>query len=174
MPAGAAAELGHELVVRRGTHSARLRSGGVLDRPQDLDQPRRASGRSSADCSVMKSALVALRRAGPGGCELAISCMLPWNSCVGAVDQHEVAVLERPVVVLAGVPQPGVDRAAAVRQLDLQIEVAVAVRPQLLLGGQKHLLHVLVVGKLADKATVVSWTWGRGREVGESRGQRGR
>ena len=73
--------------------------------------------------------------------------MLPWKSCVVAVDLHVVAVFERAVVVLAGVPQPGGDRAAAVGELQLQVQVAVAVRPQLLIGGQEHLAHLLVVGQ---------------------------
>ena len=79
--------------------------------------------------------------------------MLPWKSCVVAVDQHVVAVLEPAVVVLAGVPEPGGDRAAAVGELELQIEIAVAVRAQLLIGGQEHLAHMFVVGQLADKTS---------------------
>ena len=66
----------------------------------------------------------------------------------GAVDLHEVAILERAVVVLAGVPHPGVDRPAAVGQIDLQVEVAVAIRPQLLLGGEKDLARPVRCGRV--------------------------
>src|SRR5262249_48929422 len=79
-----------------------------------------------------------------------------------AVDVHEVAVVEASIVVLAGVPHAGVDRARAVAQLDLQVEVAVAVRAQLLFGGEEDLLHLLVVGELADETARVG---GHGRRL---------
>ena len=78
---------------------------------------------------------------------LAMNCMLPWKSCVMPSTTHVVAVLERAVVVLAGVPQPRGDRAAAVGELQLQVQIAVAVRAELLIGGQEHLAHLLVVSQ---------------------------
>ena len=69
----------------------------------------------------------------------------------GAFDADVVAVLEAAKVVLAGVPHPGADRAAAIRQVDLQVEVAVAIGPQLFFGGQKDLIDRLLMSQLTDK-----------------------
>ena len=68
-----------------------------------------------------------------------------------AFDAHVIAVVEAAIVGSAGVPHPRADRAAAVGQLDLQVEIAVAVRPQLLLRGQKHLVDRLLMTQLIDK-----------------------
>ena len=104
---------------------------------------------------------------------LAISCMLPWKSCVLPSTFTIVAVFERAVVVFAGVPQPGGDRAAAVGELELQVEVAVAVRAQLLVGGQEDLADLFVVAELAHVTAVGRGGHGGGRgwRVEESRGQ---
>ena len=58
----------------------------------------------------------------------------------GPFDADEIAVVEAAMVGLARVPHPRGKRAAAIGQLDLQIEIAVAVRPQLLLRGEENLI----------------------------------
>jgi hypothetical protein len=65
-----------------------------------------------------------------------------------ALDEQEVADVERAEQVLAGVPQPGVHGPAAVADVELQVEVAVAVGPQLLVGHQEDFLDRLAVGQL--------------------------
>ena len=125
----------------------------------------------SADCSVMKSALVHLVVPGFAdrrGDQLHVAL----EQLRRAVDHHVVAVFEAAVVLLAGVPQPRGDRPAAVRELDLQVEVAVAIGAQLFIGGEKDLVDLLVVAKLADKASFGGGGHERSREsrVKEARG----
>ena len=69
-----------------------------------------------------------------------------------AIHQDVVAVVEVLVVLFASIPQPRVDRTAAVGQLQLQVIVAVAVGPQVLIGGDKHLMDVFVMSKLRGVA----------------------
>jgi len=68
---------------------------------------------------------------------------------------HEqiVADVEAAGLGLADVPQPGADRAGAVAQFDLQVGVAVAVRPELLVRDQVHFLDRLAVGQLLNETS---------------------
>ena len=169
MPAGAAVNLAMNSVSIR-KHSARLRSSGVLI-VRRISASRVAMRSISSDCSDEEIGLVDFVRPGAAdrvGDELHVAL----EELRVAVDLHVVAVLERAVVVLAGVPQPGGDRAAAVGKLQLQIEVAVAVGAQLLIGGQKHLAHLFVVAKLADESSI--GRGGHGGEVERSRGRESR
>ena len=165
MPAGAAVNfVMNSLSIRK--HSARLRSSGVLDRAQDLGQP----GRHPVDLGRLQRdevGLVDLVR--PGAADrVGDHLHVALEELRLAVDEHVVAVLEPAVVVLAGVPEPRGDRAAAVGELQLQVEVAVAVGAELLIGGQEHLAHMFVVGQLADKTSFGNSGHGGKR----SRGQR--
>ena len=58
-----------------------------------------------------------------------------------ALDEQEVAGVERAEERLAGVPQAGADAAGAVAQFELEVQVAVAVGPQLLVRDQVDLLE---------------------------------
>jgi hypothetical protein len=86
-------------------------------------------------------------------------CMAPWKNLHGALEElrlapglHEVAHVERLEDRLAGVPLAGVDGAGAVGEVELEVEVAVAVGPQLLVAHQEDLIDRLAVGQLLDKA----------------------
>src|SRR5262249_9477376 len=69
-----------------------------------------------------------------------------------ALNEQEVAGLEGAELLVAGVPQAGVDGAGAVAQVGLDVQVAVAVGPQLLLNDEVDFLDGVAVGKLLDKA----------------------
>src|SRR5262249_30879593 len=69
-----------------------------------------------------------------------------------ALDVDEIAHLEGAEQVLGRVPQPGIDDARAVSQVRLQVQVAVAVGPELLVGDQEHFLDGVPVGQLLDVA----------------------
>jgi len=66
--------------------------------------------------------------------------------------KDEVAVLEAAEEGVAGVPQPGGAAAGAVAEHELDVLVALAVDPQLLGGGEEHLVEVLAVAQLFDVA----------------------
>ena len=74
----------------------------------------------------------------------------PLEQLRGPFDADVVAVLEGLVDRLRGVPHPGADRAGAVGQIDLQVEVAVAIRAQLLIGGEEDLVDRLLMAELVD------------------------
>ena len=59
-----------------------------------------------------------------------------------ALDLQEIAFLEGAEQLLAGVPQAGADGAGAIAQLDLEIEVAVAVGPELFVADEKDLVEL--------------------------------
>jgi hypothetical protein len=65
-----------------------------------------------------------------------------------AAGADEVADVEGAEQRLAGVPEPGVDHPGAVAEVDLDIEVAVAVGPQLLVGDEVNIFDGLAVGQL--------------------------
>ena len=65
-----------------------------------------------------------------------------------APDVQEVARLERASQVLGRVPEPGADAAGLVAQLQVQIEVALAIGPELLVGDQKRLVDRVAMGQL--------------------------
>ena len=120
---------------------------GRADRPQDLGQPR---GHAVDFVGPQHEEIALVDFVRPGAADRAGDELhVALEELRVAVDLHVVAVFERAVVVLAGVPQPGGDRAAAVGELQLQIQVAVAVGAQLLFGGQEHLADLFVVAKLA-------------------------
>ena len=135
------AELAHELFVDQ-------KALGQVEqvRVAHLAQKARSGGRTSWSISleprVMKSSgstSLVRRLANAGGDQLDRAL----EELRRAFDAHVVAVLEVAIVLLAGVPHPGADRAAAVGQFDLQIQVAVAIGPQLLVGGQEDLVDRL-------------------------------
>ena len=72
----------------------------------------------------------------------------PLEQLRRALDADVVAVLERLVDRLRGVPHPRADLAGAVGKLHLQIEVAVAIGPKLLLRDDKNLIDGLLMAQL--------------------------
>ncbi len=68
-----------------------------------------------------------------------------------APDEEEVAGLEGAELLVAGVPQAGVDGAGAVAEVGLDVQVAVAVGPQLLVDDEVDLLDGVAVGQLLDE-----------------------
>ena len=68
-----------------------------------------------------------------------------------ALGEQEIADIEAAKQVLARVPQAARDRATAVAQLDLQIGIAVAIRPKLLIDDEIHFVDRLAIGKLLDE-----------------------
>ncbi len=76
----------------------------------------------------------------------------PLEELYLALGEQEITGLEGAVEVLAGIPQPGADRAGAVAQLELEVEVAVTVGPQLLVHYQVNVVERIAVGKLLDKS----------------------
>ena len=159
-------ELRHELLVHQEA-LGQVAQLGRADRAEDLREP----GRHLVDLGRLQRdeiGFVDLVR--PGAADrVGDHLHVALEELRLAVDQHVVAVLERAVVVLAGVPEPRGDRAAAVGELELQVEVAVAIRAELLIGSQEHLAHMFVVGQLADKTSFGNS--GHEGEV-ESRGSR--
>ena len=68
-----------------------------------------------------------------------------------AFDTQKIAVVETAVELLVGIPHHGGQRAATVRQAQLQIEIAVAIGAQLLVGGEKHFVDGFVFTQLTDE-----------------------
>jgi hypothetical protein len=54
--------------------------------------------------------------------------------------------------VFAGIPEAPADAAGPVSQFELQVKVAVAVGPQLLVGYEKYFFEVLAIVQLINKA----------------------
>ena len=162
-------ELRHELGVHQEA-LGQVAQLGRADRAQDLGQPR---GHAVDLVGPQHEEIGFVDFVRPGAADrVGDQLHVALEELRVAVDLHVVAVLERAVVVLAGVPEPGGDRAAAVGKLQLQIEIAVAIRAELLIGGQKHLAHLFVVAKLADITSFGRrWTW-RESEVERSESQR--
>jgi len=77
-----------------------------------------------------------------------------------ALDEDEVARLEGAEQLLAGVPQASADAACAVAQLELEEQVAVAVGPELLVGGEVDLLDIVAVGELLHETSRGGDGWG--------------
>ena len=69
-----------------------------------------------------------------------------------AADVEVIAGLERPGQLFGGVPEPGADAAGLVSQLELKVEVALAVGPELLVGDQVGLVDRISMGKLVHVA----------------------
>ena len=170
MPAGAVVNFAMKSVSIK-KHSARLRSSGdLIVRRISASRVRHAVdfvGPQHAEIDFVD--FIRPCAADRAGDELHVAL----EQLRVAFDFYVVAVFERAVIVFAGVPQPGRDRPAAVGKLQLQVEVAVAVGPQLLLGGQENLADLLVVAKLANVTAVGRGGHERGREV-ESREVRAR
>ena len=70
-----------------------------------------------------------------------------------APDVEEVAGLEGPGEPLAGVPEPGTDGAGLVAELQVEVEVPLAVGPELLVGDEEDLVDRIPVGELIDETT---------------------
>ena len=70
-----------------------------------------------------------------------------------APDVEVVAGLEGPGQPFAGVPEPGADAAGLVPELQVEVEVALAIGPELLVGDQEDLVDGVAVGQLIDVAT---------------------
>ncbi len=66
---------------------------------------------------------------------------------------HVFAIVETAVDLIVGIPQHGGHGAGAVGQTQLQIEIPVAIRAQLFVGDQKHLIDRFVFAQLIDEAT---------------------
>src|SRR5437868_1279660 len=64
------------------------------------------------------------------------------------LDEKEIAGIEGAKQMFAGIPEPGTDRAGSVADLELEIEVAVAVGPELLVRDKEDILKRVAVGKL--------------------------
>ena len=64
--------------------------------------------------------------------------------------RDEVAHFEGAEEMLTRVPEPGRQRAGAIAQLHLQIQVAVAVGSHLLVGDEEDLLDIVAVGQLLN------------------------
>ncbi len=165
-------ELGHEFGVHQEA-LGQVSQLGHLDRPQDFGQP----GGHAVDLIAAEDEEIGfVDFVGPGAADRARDELhVALEELRVALDVHVVAVFERAVVVLAGIPQPGCDRPAAVGKLQLQVEVAVAVWPQLLIGSQEHLADLFVVAELSRRNGGRSWwTCGGKRSSGrEVRGQSG-
>ncbi|MEI8371063.1 MAG: hypothetical protein WCJ31_21765 [Planctomycetia bacterium] len=69
-----------------------------------------------------------------------------------ALDPHIVALVKRREILVGGVPHPAGDRPAAIGQFDLQVELPVAVGPQLLLRGEKNLVDARLRPQFGDAA----------------------
>ncbi len=69
-----------------------------------------------------------------------------------APDPEVVAGLERASQILGRVPEPRADAAGLVAKLQLQIKIALAVGPELLVGDQKHLVDRIAMGQLVHVA----------------------
>ncbi len=150
MPAGARLSLRmNSSSIRK--HSARLsRCGSRILRSMLLKRPTNSSISFDAeDHEIVEVDLARWRPADAGGDQLDRAL----KELRRAFDADVVAVLEAAIILLAGVPHAGADRAAAVGQFDLQIEIAVAVGAQLLFGRQEDLIDGFLVSQLADVAT---------------------
>ena len=88
--------------------------------------------------------LARLHFAKPGGDQL----HRPLKQLRRPLDPHVVAVFERAVKRLRGVPHPRADGPRAVGEFHLEIQVPVAIRTELFLGDPKHLVHRLLLTKL--------------------------
>ena len=69
------------------------------------------------------------------------------------LDVEEIARLERPGQPLARVPEPGADGARLVAQLQVEVKVALAVGPELLVGDEIDVVDVVPIGELIDETT---------------------
>src|SRR5262249_36938446 len=69
-----------------------------------------------------------------------------------ALNQQELADLERSEDGIAGIPHAGVDDARAVGEGHWQVEIAVAIGPQLLVVDEENLLDRIAVGQLIHVA----------------------
>ena len=76
----------------------------------------------------------------------------PWKIWVLPRTRRIVAGLERPRQLFGGVPEPGADAAGLVAELELEVEIALAVGPELLVGDQVGLVDRIPMGKLVHVA----------------------
>ena len=84
-----------------------------------------------------------------------------------AGDAEIVARLDRIEHVVAGVPEHAGQRAGFVGQPQLQIQIAIAIGAELLIGDQEHLIDVFAFAELIDEAAEC------GHKCCSSRGQTG-
>ncbi len=70
-----------------------------------------------------------------------------------AADPQVVARLERARQLLGRVPEPGPDAPRLVAELQLQVEVPLAIGPELLVGDQEDLVDRVPMSQLVDVAT---------------------
>ena len=150
MPAGAVGELRHEV----GVHEEALGEVaelGRFDRAEDLGEP----GGHAVDVARLQDREIGfVDLVWPGAADrVGDHLHVALEELGRAVDENVVAVFEGAVILLAGIPETGGDGAAAIGELELKIEVAVAVGAELLIGGQEDLVHVFVVAELADVAS---------------------
>ena len=128
-------------------HSTRARRCGL---PILQQEPRSRSSSLLTSCSVCgrksaRSTLLPDRRARSATEDDLQGALEELHL---ALDEQEVARLEGAKQVLAGVPEPGADGAGAVAQLELQIEIAVAIGPELLVGDEVDVLDAVPIGHL--------------------------
>ena len=80
-----------------------------------------------------------------------LQCAVVELGC--AADAHEIAVVEAAVQSLIGVPQHPGDRSGAIRQSDLQVQIAVAIGSQLLFRSQKDFVDRFVFTELTNETS---------------------
>ena len=150
MPAGALAEVAHEVVVHQEALDQRpqVRVGQLQQHAaQPLEQFVDVLRRVRQEVAEVEADLLRLHALDVVEDDL----HRPLEELHLAADLQEVADVERLEDRLAGVPLAGVDGAGAVGEIDLEIEVAVAVGPQLLVGHQEDFVDRLAVGQLLDE-----------------------
>ena len=161
MPGRGGGELGDEVVVDQEA----LDQGaevGVAHRQQQLAEP----GGQLAD--VLRALRQEVGGLDAGGVEDSMcermTCSDPWKIWALPRTLEVVARLERPGQLLGGVPEPGADGAGLVAEVEVQVQVALAVGPELLVGDEVDLVDRVAVGQLVDVAAShaigsTRWTW---------------
>src|SRR5437879_2088084 len=66
--------------------------------------------------------------------------------------QEKLADIEGAKLLIARVPQPAVDSAAPVTEIDLDVQVAVAIGPQLLVHHEVDFLDGIAIRQLLDES----------------------
>ena len=77
----------------------------------------------------------------------------PWKDLGLAPDVQVIAWFEQASQVFGRVPESGTDGSGLVAQLEVQIKIALAIGPELLVGDQESLVDRVAMGQLIDVAT---------------------
>ena len=77
----------------------------------------------------------------------------PWKIWVLPRISQVVSRLERPRQLLGRVPEPGPDAAGLVPELELEVEIPLAIGPELLVGDQEGLVDRIPVSQLVYVTT---------------------